>query len=235
MLDVSTVSMNAGGEPFKCLVLSVPNSKKTVIFAAGRGGDPSRYLPLLEGLAQHNYSVIAPNFPKLASAFPTEKELRDRARRIVTARMNMVSEEDEVVGVGHSIGASVLMGLNGGQMWRGPDQPCSLGVGLPMQKLALLAPPTGFFKGPNAFENYRVSTSIWVGDQDHITPPEQALFVANNVEDEAEVQVEIVNEAGHFSFMGELPPSMHDPHPDRSVLAETLSSKISEFFGMLAR
>ena len=91
MLDVSTVNMNTGGEAFKCLVLSVPKSKKTVIFAAGRGGDPSRYMPLLEGLAQQNYSVVAPTFPKLATAFPSEKELKDRARRIVTARMNMVS------------------------------------------------------------------------------------------------------------------------------------------------
>jgi hypothetical protein len=72
-----------GAEAFNVTVFQThQSSKRLVLFAVGRGGNPKRYLPLLRSVAALGSMVIAPHFDMLASLGPSKVELDERVRRL---------------------------------------------------------------------------------------------------------------------------------------------------------
>ncbi len=110
-----------------------------------------------------------------------------------------------VVGIGHSIGATMLLALAGGDLWLRPppgESPSPLVVArLPFAQLLLLAPPTGYFPQPFSAN---APVSVWVGANDTLTPPAQAERLAELLAPPADVHV--VPGADHFSFLHVAPP-----------------------------
>lgn len=209
---------------FELTVLEPPAPKRLVLFAVGGGGNPERqHAPLLQALAARGCAVVAPHFERL-TASPSEPELLLRARRLRLAVQH--AAELPVVGIGHSIGAMVLLALAGGRAWRSREQPLPIEPEPRLSRLALLAPAAGYFQPPDALELVRVPIEVWAGTADPITPLAHAQALAQA---HPSLTLHCIEGAGHFSFLHALPPGAPEPLPDRQAFLAQLTAELCAF------
>ncbi|WDF55806.1 hypothetical protein [Mucilaginibacter sp. KACC 22063] len=97
------------------------------------------------------------------------------------------------------------------------------------ERLALLAPPVDFFLHPGALQS--VDTQIYLrnGVKDKVTPPSKALLLKQIFEKQGQINLLLDEEAGHFSYMDELPPQIEDAQPNRKVFLANLARDIAQF------
>ena len=108
--------IRVGAEAFNVTVVEAQqSSKRLVLFAVGRGGNPERHLPLLRSVAARGCTVIAPHFDLLTSMVPTKEELDKRVRRLEASAEQCFKADLPIVGVGHSIGSVTLLALARGE------------------------------------------------------------------------------------------------------------------------
>jgi hypothetical protein len=226
---VSRITLHDGAESFDITALEATHPSHVVLFAVGGGGNPERHLPLLKYLADRGCTVVAPHFERLASSHPTQGELLLRGRRLSLALDSVACHGLLVAGVGHSIGATMLLGLAGGQVWMHSGQCLPVIPDGRLERLALLAPATGFFQAPGALDAVSTPLRVWVGTADAMTPPVQTMFLKHTLGARVPVEVTIVEGAGHFSFMNEPPPQMPEPHPNREAFLVTLAAELCGF------
>ncbi len=169
---------------------------------------------------------MAPYFERLASPRPTAEELIFRAQRLRLALDFGMLPKVPVVGIGHSIGATVLIALAGGQIWLSAEEQVPIAPDERLSRLLLMSPATGFFQAPGALDSVRIPTSVWAGTDDLITPPTQAHFLKERLGDQ--VKVHLMDRAGHFSFMDTLPPQVTDPIPNREAFLTHLAAEIQQ-------
>lgn len=212
--------------PYEVTVLAPPDAKRTVLFAAGAGGSPTRHGPLLEALAASGCKVVAPHFERLASPRPTETELTERARRLRSA-IGQHGVEGPLVGIGHSIGASLLLAMAGATLWLGPGSSLPL-PRLPLDRLVLMTPPTGFFAAPNALAGVTTTAiQAWSGERDAITPRAQTERILQALGPRLDLRV--LPRASHFTFMHEPPPHIPDLVEGREALLAELTREVCTF------
>jgi pimeloyl-ACP methyl ester carboxylesterase len=204
-------------------------SKRLVLFAVGRGGNPERHLPLLRSVAALGCTVIAPHFDMLTPLVPSKVELDKRVRRLEAAALEYFKADLPIVGIGHSIGAVSLLALAGGEAQTLAGDTVISGSKLKFDRFALFAPPTDFFRRPGALKSVRVPIRIWVGAKDSITPPAQAQFLKEVLSLQGPIDICLDEEAGHFSYMHELPPNITDSHPNRSKFLASLANDVGRF------
>lgn len=178
-----------GAEPFIVSVHKAAENSPVVLFAVGAGGQPERHATLLNALAACSCTVVAPHFEQLASLIPTEADLTLRARRLSLTLDAFVQPGATAAGVGHSIGAATLVAVTGAQMWLGTGRRVNIAPDSRLNRLALLATPTGFFQAPGALDAVRVPIRAWVGSKDGITPPAQTEWLAHAMRDWQTVEV----------------------------------------------
>jgi hypothetical protein len=104
-----------GTAAFDVTVLEAAQPARVVLFSVGLGGNPERHLPLLEALAARRCTVVAPHFERLPSPIPTAEQLRLRAARLRLA-LDAAPASLPIAGVGHSLGATLLLGLAGAEL-----------------------------------------------------------------------------------------------------------------------
>lgn len=223
------LSVRDGTASFDVTVLEVEQPSRVVLFAVGGGGNPERHAPLLAALAGRGCSVVAPHFERMISAVPTDDDLLLRARRLKLALDAAARPGVPAAGVGHSIGAAMLLALAGGRAWTGPGQPLPITPDDRLERLALMAPATGFFQPPGALDAVRVPIFAWAGTNDCITPPAQAELLRELLRPRIPVEVRLVEGAGHFSFMNVPPPKTVEPLPDRDAFLAGLTGELSDF------
>jgi predicted dienelactone hydrolase len=228
---VLTQKLQDNGDSFEVSVRKAAAGAPVVLFSVGSGGQPQRLSTLLGALIECDCTVVAPHFERLASTTPTQEELVLRARRLTLALDAFVEPSARVIGVGHSIGAAILVAMAGAQLWLGPGRRVSIAPDRRLARLALLAPPTGFFQAPAALDAVRVPVLAWVGSADSITPPAQTEWLARAMRDWNVVDVRITEGAGHFSFMDVPPPHTTEPLPNKLAFLQEYSSEICKFVG----
>lgn len=226
---MSKLSLKDGVESFDVTVLEAKEPSRVVCFAVGGGGNPERHLPLLTSLAEHACTVVAPHFERLVAPTPTEHELLLRARRLRLAIDSTARPGLPIAGVGHSIGATMLLALAGGQVWMRSGQRLAIEPDPRLDRLVLLAPATDFFQGPGALEAVHTPILAWAGTQDGITPPAQAEYLKHALEARVPVDLRIAEGAGHFSFMNIPPPQTTEPLPDREAFLANLAAEVCRF------
>lgn len=227
---MQTKILQDGTESFKVSLHEATINSPVVIFAAGAGGLPERYSTLLNTLAEFGCMVVAPHFERLASLFPSEEDLTLRARRLSLVLDAFAQSGTTVVGVGHSIGAATLVALSGAQMWLGPDRLVdNIVPDSRLTRLSLLAAPTDFFQVPGALDAVQIPILAWVGSADTITPPSQTERLAHAMLDRQTVDIRVIEGAGHFSFMDQLPPQTREPLPDKQAFLKEYSNEICKF------
>ena len=225
---MKTTRIEGGGEAFELVTLEAARPARIALFAAGGGGDPARHEPLLAALAGAGCVVVAPRAERM-TAQPSEAQLLERARRLRRAIEEAARPELPVVGVGHSIGAMLLLALAGAQAWLGPGHPLPLPVEPRLARIALLAPTTGWFDAPGAWDAVDAPILAWAGARDPITPPLHAERIARALEGRGPVDVRVAPEAGHFTFMDSPPPGTTEPHPDRAALLAEVAADVCRF------
>jgi pimeloyl-ACP methyl ester carboxylesterase len=214
---------------FVVTLLEGADPRRTVLFSVGAGGNPERHLALLSALADRGFTVAAPHFERITPASVTDDDLLLRARRLRQALDIAAAPDAAVVGVGHSIGATMLVALAGGQVWMRPGHQLSIGRDDRLRRLALLTPTTGFFQAPGALDDVRLPILAWAGTKDTFTPPAHAERLKRAPQDRAPVEVRIEPDAGHFSFMHVPPPNVIEPLADRDKFLARLTAEVIRF------
>jgi pimeloyl-ACP methyl ester carboxylesterase len=222
-------TLTDGGESFIVTVQEAPDPICTVLFAVGGGGNPERHLPLLVTLAEAGCTVVAPHFDRLLSAVVEEIELLRRARRSRLALDAVARPGVRAAGVGHSIGTTILLALAGGQVWPRAEGPLAIEPDGRLDRLALMAPATGFFQAPGALDAVRTPILVRASTNDPITPPAEAQFLKQQLGGRVAVDLQVVEGAGHFTFMNVLPPQVIDPMPDREAFLARLAAEVCGF------
>ena len=222
-------TLQDGDQSFNVSVREAPLHSRVVLFAVGAGGQPERYTSLLDALAGSGCTVIAPHVERLASSVPNEEELTLRARRLSLALDVFSQSSAKVMAVGHSIGAASLIALAGAQMWLGPGRCVDIALDSRLTRLALLAPPTGFFQAPGALDAVEIPIRAWVGSADKITPPSDAKWLAHAMRNRNEVDVCIAGGADHFSFMDIPPPQTIELLPNKHTFLRDYSNEVCDF------
>ncbi|MCB9730028.1 MAG: alpha/beta hydrolase [Deltaproteobacteria bacterium] len=218
-----------GDERFAVSVARGDAPACAVLFAVGGGGSPERHRPLLSALVRSGCVVVAPHFDRLVSPEPSDGALSLRARRLAMALEAFAPAGLPVAGVGHSIGATMLLALAGGQLWTRAGRRLPIAPAPRLERLALLAPATGFFQAPEALDAVTTPILAWAGTRDEVTPPAQAAALARAMGHRVPVDIRIIEGAGHFSFMDVPPPHITDPLADRERLLADLAVEIGRF------
>ena len=226
---MDTHTLKDGAESFEVSVHKAQEISPVVLFAVGAGGNPERHVTLLAALAESGCTVVAPRFQRLSSPRPMETDLTLRARRLCLALDAFVQPGASIAGVGHSIGATTLIALSGGQIWLGPGRRVDIVADLRLTRLGLLAPATEFFQAPGALDAVHVPILALVGSKDDITPPAQSKWLAQAISDRQNVDVRISDGAGHFSFMDQPPPHIVEPLQNKQAFLQEHSSELCKF------
>lgn len=227
--EMATIALKDGLESFDVTVLDAASPSRVVLFAVGGGGNPERHGPLLSSLAELGCSVVAPHFERLAQRSPSDGDLLLRGRRLGFALDQFARPGVPVAGVGHSIGATMLLALAGGQLWMRAGSRLVMASDERLDRLALLAPATGFFRASGALDAVRTPILAWAGTQDAITPPAQATLLEHTVGRRVPVELRIVEGAGHFSFMNSPPPFATEPLANREGFLAELAEQVGQF------
>jgi fermentation-respiration switch protein FrsA (DUF1100 family) len=173
--------------------------------------------------------VVAPHFERLTGPAPHDAELALRGRRLRLALDHLAGPDLPAAGVGHSIGATLLLALAGARAWTRAGQPVPVEPDPRLDRLALLAPATDFFRPPQALDAVRTPILAFTGTRDEITPPRQALLLQEALAGRAPVEVREVEGAGHFSFMNVPPRHAVEPLPDREAFLADLAEDVCRF------
>ncbi|MBN9489048.1 MAG: alpha/beta hydrolase [Alphaproteobacteria bacterium] len=226
---VSRRALNDAAGSFDVTVLEATEPSRVVLFSVGGGGDPERHLPLLTSLADQGCTVAAPHFARMVSPVPTQDDLVLRVRRLRLALDHVMRPGMSAAGVGHSIGSTMLLVLAGAEAWTRAAQRVVVAPDPRLDRLALLAPATDFFRAPGALNGVSVPVCAWAGTKDEMTPPAQAAFLKEEIGARLPVEVHLVEGAGHFSFMNAPPPQTVEPLPDRDVFLARLGDQVCRF------
>ena len=227
--SITTFQIPDGAEIFTVTVLNAKQSTGVGLFSVGRGGNPLRHLSLLRSVAGRGCTVLAPHFTMLASSVPTKEELDTRIRRLELALDAYASVHKPIIGIGHSIGTVALLALAGGEARTFSGHRVISGSKWKFERLALFAPPADFFKHPGALKSVDVRMYIRAGSKDTVTPPAQAMELREILAKQMEVEFYLDEDAGHFTYMDELPPHVVDPQHDRNAFLSALAEDVAQF------
>lgn len=226
---MSKFELKDGADSFEVTTIAATEPKRIVLFAVGGGGNPERHLPLLEALSADGATVVAPHFERIIPGRVADDVLLMRARRLRIALDHVAREGLPIMGVGHSIGTAMLLAFAGAHLWMRPGQPLGIRPDERLQRIVLMTPPTGFFQVPGALDAVRIPILTYAGTEDTMTPPAQAEFLKQALGDRVPVDLRIIQNAGHFSFMHVLPPDTIDTLADRGAFLADLTKQICKF------
>lgn len=226
---MKTISHQDVDGTFDVSVFESPEPKRVVLFGVGGGGDPRRHLPLLECLCEAGCTVVAPHFEMMKSHFLTGAELTARARRMRLALDSAARPRIPVAGVGHSIGAAMLLALAGGLAWTRGGELAGIERDGRLERLVLMAPATDFFQVQGALDKVCLPILVFAGTEDIVTPLSRVRMMESAVGDPSLLELRVVEGAGHFSFMNVPPPASTEPLADRASFLESLAAAVLEF------
>lgn len=228
-----------------------------VVLSHGNNGSPWTLRDLAAHLARVGFVVALPehlgNSRSDSSLAGTLANLRNRPRHVSLAIDAVLA--DEVLGAhvrhgpvavgGISIGGYTALAAAGARAWCGPHessdgrpQPVDVAPDARIAALVLLAPATFWFGPPEALRDVKQPILLRSGSLDTITPALHAERVVSGVADPARVEHEVVQGAGHFSFLSvfpsamtrhDFPPSQDPPSFDRAAYQPRLFADVAGF------
>ena len=149
-------------------------------------------------------------------------------------------QQNNIAIIGHSMGGYTALAIAGGKPWSQDREEINVTPDSRVNAIILLAPATAFFTPRGSLSNVTVPILLLSAEKDQITPKEHAELVLDQVPDTTKIHSEIVENAGHFSFLSPFPESMRNPQflpstdPkgfDRENFHNILNKKLLTFLG----
>ena len=131
-----------------------------------------------------------------------------------------------MVAAGHSVGGWAALCLAGAQPWDRTGRPIPVPAEESVTRLILLAPTVGWFQAPGALAEVEVPISVFAGAKDSITAASTAELLRSAP---ATVDIHVYENAGHFDFMTDLPPTM-TPTPGLDHAGLILKTSLTSHF-----
>ncbi|GAA4030061.1 dienelactone hydrolase [Hymenobacter glaciei] len=207
---------------------SKPGPLPLVLISHGTGGSPLTHRLLAHSLARQGFVVGLPrhhaNHRDDNSWHNTPSNLVARPRHLSLAIDGLFAEfgadlrPDWVALIGHSLGGYTALALAGGlpgslphEHSDGTPQPIPTTTDARVRALVLLAPATVWYRAAEALRNVRVPILLMMGEKDEWTPDFHAQIVLNGVADRRQVQLRVIENAGHYSFLSQFPTERVSP------------------------
>jgi predicted dienelactone hydrolase len=194
-----------------------------VLISHGSGGSPLVYRTLSLLLARSGYVVALARHPgdtlgdnALANSVET---LRNRPAQLVALMDALMGDptfgaciaDESVTAVGHSMGGYTVLSVAGGQPWTREREPLAVAHDARIGALVLLAPACGPFLAPGALAAVDAPVLALTAQHDSLTPDSEIRAALAGIPDQTQVTIQMVPNAGHFSFLSPFPQAMHNP------------------------
>jgi predicted dienelactone hydrolase len=194
-----------------------------VLISHGSGGSPLLYRSLSLRLARSGYLVALPRHPgdslgdnDLAQSVDT---LRNRPAQLIALLDALLGDptfgaclaDEPVTAVGHSMGGYTALSVAGGQPWTRAREPLVVAHDARIGALVLLAPACGPFLAPGALAAITAPVLALTAEHDTLTPDSEIRAALAGIPDQRQVTIQMVSNAGHFSFLDPFPKTRHSP------------------------
>jgi len=121
-------------------------------------------------------------------------------------------QKDKISIIGHSFGGYTALALAGGIPWTRDGQKVLTQTDNRIHSLVLMAPAAAFFIPDDSLKNVNLPILLIIGEKDTITPRYLTeTLIKNSVKDRSKIEVKMIENAGHFSFISPFPLEMISP------------------------
>ena len=221
-----------------------------IIISHGCGGNYLGYLTIARFLAEQGYIVVMiehyknnRNDNELAGKI---ENFENRPKHISLTidvmfenKFKNYINREKIAIIGHSMGGYTALALAGGIPYTKERTRINTVIDKRVKAIILFAPATGFYNYNNSMDLIKIPILFFSAEKDKLTTLENHKKIINNqLSHNENVEFEIVENAGHFSFLSPFPKSMRNPDflpsidPkgfDREKFHLELNSKILKF------
>lgn len=200
-----------------------PGRFPVCLISHGAGGSHLLYRGLATHLARAGWIVVCPEAPRDNrndnSLSYTDESVTHRCRHLSATldallghpQLGAGADPARVTLVGHSLGGCAALALAGGQPWSRNRSPIPVQPDPRFRAAVLMAPATGYYRGPEALARVSGKLLVLAGERDDVTPAEDIRRDLRSLPPSAPCEFVVIKGAGHFSFLSPFPAMMRQP------------------------
>jgi predicted dienelactone hydrolase len=200
-----------------------PGRFPVCVISHGAGGSHLLYREIATHLARTGWIVVCPEAPRdnssNSSLSHTDEAVTNRCLQLSKTLDTLLAHptfgpaaDPARVGlVGHSLGGCTALALAGAQPWSRNRTPIPVQPDPRFQAAVLMAPATGYYRGPGALEKASGTFLVLAGEKDDVTTAESIRQDLRGLPPAVACDLVVVQGAGHFSFLSPFPEMMRRP------------------------
>ncbi|RXK52855.1 alpha/beta hydrolase [Oleiharenicola lentus] len=193
------------------------------LISHGAGGSHLLYRELATHLACSGWIVLCAEAPRDNrndnSLSYTDESVTNRCRHLSATLDHLLAhgqfgpaiDHGRVGLVGHSLGGCAALALAGAQPWSRKRTPIPVTPDPRFRAAVLMAPATGYYRGPDALAGVTGKFLVLAGEKDNVTPAEDIRRDLRGLPPAVASEFVVIKDAGHFSFLSPFPEMMRTP------------------------
>ncbi len=194
-----------------------------IIISHGGGGNFLGYLTITQFLAEQGYIVVMiEHYKNNRNNNELEGKIENFENRpkhisltidtMLENKFKNYINKEKVAIIGHSMGGYTALALAGGIPFTKEGIKVKTLIDTRIKAIILFAPATAFFNYDNSLDNVKIPILFFSAEKDELTTlQEHKEIIEKQLSHNNKVVFEIVENAGHFSFLSPFPKSMRNP------------------------